>query len=58
MICYCKDFAENMDKVNAPILLLNARNPGTTEYDGKSFAFCPWCGERLKSPVIKLGGGE
>lgn len=48
MECKCEDWAENMPKVNAPLMLAVARNPDTAQqYDGKPFEYCPWCGEEL-----------
>lgn len=44
----CGDWNVNMPKVNAPFLLLHARNPHTNKgYDGAPFRHCPWCGEKL-----------
>lgn len=48
MKCEWKDWSENIDKVNEPLLLLYARNLMTTKgYTGKQFVFCPWCGKEL-----------
>jgi len=47
MQCKCEDWAENMPKVNAPIMLQALRG-GTTGYDGKPFKYCPWCGKLLR----------
>ena len=47
MICDCQDWKSNIDKVNGPILLQVARNPEQSGYDGKLFAYCPWCGKKL-----------
>jgi hypothetical protein len=44
--CACKEFKENLPKVNAPIFLFNARNPGRG-YDGVPFRYCPWCSALL-----------
>jgi hypothetical protein len=48
MNCDCKDWLENIAKVNAPILLQAART-GRSGYDGVRFRFCPWCGDVLKA---------
>jgi hypothetical protein len=45
MICTCKDWKENIDKIHAPFLLTWARSG--SEYEGKIWDFCPWCGEEL-----------
>lgn len=45
MKCDCKDWEENIEKVNAP------RNPGTWNYDGKVFVFCPWCAKPLEEEI-------
>ena len=48
MKCGCKDWKENIDKVDAPWLLpLSA----VGDYDGKPFTHCPWCGKKL----VKFG---
>jgi hypothetical protein len=44
MKCDCEDWAANIDHLNAPTLLLHARNPQSYKgYTGKRFVFCPWC---------------
>lgn len=46
--CNCADWSPNLQKINAPFALLTARNPDTYHgYNGKQFAFCPWCGSKL-----------
>jgi hypothetical protein len=46
--CNCAEWKPNIDKVNAPLMFLHARNPTTsTGYDGIQFRFCPWCGNGL-----------
>ena len=48
MICQCKEWQENIDKVNAPNRFLFARNPNTYKgYDGVPFKYCPWCAMML-----------
>lgn len=57
MICDCTDWSENIEKVNAPLLLQAARsgfNPAV-RYDGKLFTHCPWCGNLLKESILALG---
>jgi hypothetical protein len=45
---WCEDWKPNSEKVDAPMVLLHARNPSTYKgYDGKPFKFCPWCGQPL-----------
>ncbi len=47
--CECRDWKENIDKVNAPWLLsLSA----VGKYTGKPFTHCPWCGWIFRS-VLK-----
>lgn len=48
MNCNCADWKENIDKVNAPLLLAAARSGGSVQYDGVRFRFCPWCSRPLK----------
>jgi len=48
MKCDCKDWKENIDKVNAPFLFQQARNPHLKGYDGRGFIYCPWCSALLK----------
>lgn len=50
MICLCKDWSENIAKVNAPLMLQAARSgfDASVRYDGKQFTHCPWCGNPLK----------
>ena len=61
MTCTCSLWAQNIEKVNAPRALAAARNPGTADYDGVIFKFCPWCGSTLiednppeKNPVHQI----
>jgi len=44
--CNCKDWEENIDKLNAGWVLESVH--GGTGYAGKFIVFCPWCGLRLK----------
>ena len=49
MICNCKDWKDNIDKINAAIGFLFARNPHTYKgYEGKQFIYCPWCSKKLR----------
>lgn len=50
MKCDCKDWTENIDKVNGPLLLQAARSGFRPEigYHGKQFKFCPWCATSLR----------
>ena len=52
MICVCKDWEENIDKVNAPIVLQKIRG-GFTSWDGKAFVYCPWCSSKLQEMTEK-----
>ena len=48
LACDCPAWEPNIIKVNAPLLLEQARNPGRSKgYDGEQFRYCPWCGSRL-----------
>ena len=44
MKCDCLDWKPNIDKINGYINLGAVHG---VEYDGKTFAYCPWCGLRL-----------
>lgn len=44
--CICPDWRENIDKLDAPIILAGIRN-GRSGYTGKKFTHCPWCGSEL-----------
>ena len=56
MLCTCREWAENLPKVEAPRMFAAARNPGTWNYDGVAFRFCPWCGERLQTRTERSEG--
>lgn len=49
MNCNCKDWLENIAKVNAPLMLQAARSGfhPSANYNGVRFRFCPWCASRL-----------
>lgn len=47
MTCRCKEWGENIGKVNAPLMLQSARSGYRVHYDGVRFRYCPWCGEAL-----------
>jgi hypothetical protein len=48
MHCDCKDWKENIEKVNAPLLLQAARQGfQNVGYDGVRFRYCPWCSKML-----------
>ena len=55
MNCKCKDWEENISKVNAPMVLQAIRG-GSKGYDGKVFVYCPWCGSELSNQSEKLNG--
>ena len=48
--CSCKDWKENIDKINS--LMLSVWNmthiPDFKGYTGKDFVYCPWCAKKLK----------
>ena len=46
MACSCKDWKENIDKLNSGFVLQSVHGMGG--YSGKKIAFCPWCGKKLK----------
>lgn len=58
MTCNCKEWAENMPKVEAPRVFAAARNPGTGDYDGVPFRYCPWCGKLLLAEAWVLGNPQ
>jgi hypothetical protein len=43
--CNCKDFRENIHRINDLILLASIRIIKPIEI--KSFEYCPWCGKKL-----------
>lgn len=47
MICKCKDWVQNIRRINAPIEFeaIHTHGPG---YEGKFFVYCPWCGKELE----------
>ena len=45
MNCECKEWKENIDKLNAGFVFLSTRGVGG--YTGKQFNFCPWCGKKF-----------
>lgn len=47
MKCDCKDWQENIEILNGPIMLQSVRT-GTQGYTGKFFKFCPWCSSKLR----------
>ena len=44
--CDCKDWEENIKKVDAGFVFL-ATHFNSKGYDGKPFKFCPWCAKEL-----------
>lgn len=55
MKCTCKEWQENLPKVEEPRMREHART-GCSDYDGVPFRFCPWCGYRLQeSMILPLG---
>ena len=47
MKCNCKEWEDNIDKINAPMILQSARSGGRYQYEGITFKYCPWCGNPL-----------
>jgi hypothetical protein len=45
--CGCKEWGPNIKLVEAPRMLLDARNPGSAHYEGVLWRYCPWCGNEL-----------
>jgi hypothetical protein len=43
--CTCRDWQENIDYLNAMLLLKWTH--GGKGYEGKPFVYCPWCGTRI-----------
>ena len=43
--CICPDFRANIDKINGPLQLQQARMG--IGYQGKRFRYCPWCSSEL-----------
>ena len=54
MSCKCKDWKENIDKLNAGIVMLWTH--GGKGYEGKPIIYCPWCGKKLE--IIKENSNE
>ncbi len=57
-MCACEQWEPETAKLNAPLMLAQARNPHLTqtpEFAFKAWEFCPWCGGKsraaLRSPV-------
>lgn len=48
--CKCKDWRENMKILNSAIMLYDNHGFGSLK---KSFNYCPYCGEKLKSDYLK-----
>lgn len=53
MKCECKEWNENIAKINDPIVLQSIRSGFKYQYDGKKFKFCPWCGHLLMEEVVR-----
>ncbi len=57
--CSCADYARESDKLNAPLILAQARNPHLTqtpEFAFKRWAFCPWCGGKVAGSLPEAQG--
>ncbi len=44
--CDCKDWGENIKKLNSGFALQSIHGMGG--YSGKTFIYCPWCRKELK----------
>lgn len=55
LFCGCPNWEPEIRKLNGPIVLQSVRSGGRYQYDGKSFTFCPWCGERLVEKCDQCG---
>lgn len=49
--CNCDDWKSNIELLNAPIINHSIRYG--TQYEGKVFAYCPWCGSELDPGEIE-----
>lgn len=57
--CDCLDWRENIDEVNAPLMLQAARSGGKWGgYTGKQFTHCPWCGNPLEMGGHSVSDGN
>ncbi len=48
--CVCPTWKANIDKIDAPLILAQIRNPKFL-VDFVQFVYCPWCGEALRVTV-------
>ncbi len=57
--CSCALWKANIDKINGP-LQLQAIRSGGVGYDGRQFAYCPWCGSTLfdETPSVQQQGKD
>lgn len=53
MKCMCKEWQENLPKVEEPRMREHART-GQGHYDGVPFRYCPWCGHLLHETTSSL----
>lgn len=56
MNCDCKDWENQIEILNGPIVLQTIRSGGAYQYQGKPFKYCPWCSSELtadKTPHSK-----
>ena len=58
MECTCKDWKENIHKLNAGFGIMSVHGLGG--YSGKQFSFCGWCGKKLKeeNPGLSVNVNE
>jgi len=52
MECTCQDWKDNINLLNAPLLLMSLRM-GSKGYTGKFMVYCPWCASLLKEPKME-----
>jgi len=54
--CDCKDWRENIDKLNAGFECMRVHTGWDDGYQGKFIEYCPWCGKKLQEQNNE--GGE
>jgi hypothetical protein len=51
-LCTCEKWKANIDKIDAPLVLAQIRQPGYM-VGFEQFEFCPWCGSPLTSATVQ-----
>jgi hypothetical protein len=57
-VCSCDEWEPGVAKINAPIMLAQARNPQLTqteEFRFNVFRFCPWCSKPVRTNAASRG---